>query len=104
MGLIPFSSIAVSAAPFSIILEIIAFVRKIAAENREKMKQSIVIGIDGTGTIKNGPTHIFDTADVESRRVIDFEIIQKPNTPGRGNYQRGNNGMEVEVMTQMAKR
>jgi hypothetical protein len=43
-------------------------------------------------------------ADVESGRVIDFEIVQRTNPSGRGDYQANSNGMEVEAMRRMVKR
>jgi hypothetical protein len=46
--LIPFSPAAVCQAQLLIIPGIIPFARKIAAENREKMKPQAVIGIDGS--------------------------------------------------------
>jgi hypothetical protein len=42
--------------------------------------------------------------EVGSERVVDFEIVQKPNVSGRGNYQGRTNGMEVEAMRRMVKR
>jgi glutamate-1-semialdehyde aminotransferase len=35
--------------------------------------------------------------NVESRAVIDFEIVQRTNTPGWGNHQGSSNGIELEV-------
>jgi hypothetical protein len=42
--------------------------------------------------------------DVETRRVIDFEIVQMANAPGRGNLQGSSNGMEVDATRQTVKR
>jgi hypothetical protein len=62
---------------------IVTFARKIAVENREKMKQSAVVGINGSWNHqRNGLTHILHMVDVESRRVIDFDFVQKVNASG----------------------
>jgi hypothetical protein len=44
--------------------------------------------------------------DVESRRVVGFQIVQRTNASGWGNYEGSSNGMEVEVeaMRRMVKR
>jgi hypothetical protein len=68
---------------------IIAFARKIAAENRDKMKQRAIVGIKSSRNHqRNGSVHILDTADVEDQRVVDFEVVQKANAPGRVHDQR----------------
>jgi hypothetical protein len=48
VGLIPFSPAAVYPAQIPIVLTIIIFARKITAENREKMTERAVVGIDGS--------------------------------------------------------
>jgi hypothetical protein len=59
------------------------------------MKQSAVVGIGGSWNHqKKGSAHTFDTVDVESRRVVDFEIVQKATESGRGKYQRSSHGIE----------
>jgi hypothetical protein len=40
----------------------------------------------------------------QSRRVVDFETVQRANASGRGNTQGSSNGMEVEAMRRMVKR
>jgi hypothetical protein len=39
----------------------------------------------------------------ESRTVVDFEIVQRTNASGQGNYQGISNGMELEAMRRMVK-
>jgi hypothetical protein len=69
--------------------------RKIAAENREKMKPQAVVGINGSWSRrKNGSMHIIDMVDDGSGRVVGFEIVQKANESGRGSYEGSSNGME----------
>jgi hypothetical protein len=46
--LIPFSPAALNAVQILIVSGILAFAKKIAAENHEKMKQSTVVGIYGS--------------------------------------------------------
>jgi hypothetical protein len=43
---------------------------------------------------RNGSAPILDMVDVESRRIVDFKVVQWTNASGRGNYQRSGNGME----------
>jgi hypothetical protein len=88
IGLIPFSPAAVYKAQLLIIPGIIAFARKIAAENREKMNPQAVAGIDGSWNHRrNGSAHLLDMVDVGSGRVVDFEMVQKTTASGRGNYE-----------------
>jgi hypothetical protein len=48
-------------------MEIVAFARKIAAENCEKMSQPHVVGIDGNLNRRiSGSADIFEIVDVES--------------------------------------
>jgi hypothetical protein len=103
--LIPFSPAPVYAAQGLIVRGTVAFTRKIAAGNRRKMKQLTVVRIDGSWKYRtNGSTHTLDMVNVESRRILDFEIIQRTKALGRGNYQRSSSGMEVEAMRRMVKR
>jgi hypothetical protein len=95
IGLIPFSPAAVYRAQLLIIPGIITFARKIAAENREKMKPQAVFGIDGSWNHRrNGSAPILDLVDFGIGRVVDFEIIQKATASGRGNYERSSNRMK----------
>jgi hypothetical protein len=88
-----------------IVRGIVAFARKIVAENREKMNSQAVIGIDGSwNDRRSGLAHILDVVDVRSRSVVDFESVQKATASGRGQYEGSNNGMEVEALTRMVKR
>jgi hypothetical protein len=97
IGLIPFSPAAVCKAQLLIIPGIIAFARKIAAENREKMKPQTVVGIDGSWNHRrNGSVHLLDMVDVGSGRVVDLEMVQKATGSGRGNYEGSSNGMECK--------
>jgi hypothetical protein len=83
---------------------IIAFARKIAGENHDKMRPQAVVGIDGSWNHRrNGSAHLLDMFDVGSRRVIDFEIVQKATASGRGNCQGSSNGMEVGALRRMVK-
>jgi hypothetical protein len=105
IGLIPFSPAAVYRAQLLIIPGTIAFARKIAAENREKMMPQAVLGIDGSwNRRRHGSAHLLDMVDAGSGRVVDFENSQKANTSGRGNYRGSSNGMEVEELKRMVKR
>jgi hypothetical protein len=105
IGLILLSPAVVYTAQILIVPGIVAFARKIASENREKMKQPAVVGIDGRWNHRiNGSGHIPDIVDVESRSVVDFEIVQRTNASGRGNYEGSSNGMEVEAKKRMVKR
>jgi hypothetical protein len=95
IGLIPLSRAAVYTAQILIIPRIVAFARKIASENREKMKQPAVVGINGSwNRQRKGSAHILDIVDLQSRSVVDFEIVQRTNASGRGNYEGSSNGME----------
>jgi hypothetical protein len=95
IGPIPFSPAAVYKAQLLIIPGIIAFARKIAAENREKMKPQAVVGINCSwNDRRNGSAHLLDMVDVGSGRVVDFEMVQKTTASGRGNHQGSSNGME----------
>jgi hypothetical protein len=88
IGLIPFSPAAVYKAKLLIIPGIIAFARKIAAENREKMKPQAIVGIDGScNHRRNGSARLLHMVDVGSGRVADFEMVQKTTASGRGKYQ-----------------
>jgi hypothetical protein len=79
-GSIPFSSAVVYIYQILIVPRIVALARKIAAENREKMKRRAVVGINASSNHRrNGLAHIFDMADVESPTVVDFDIVQKTN-------------------------
>jgi hypothetical protein len=99
IGLIPVSRLAAYAVQILIVSIIVALARKIAAEKREKMKQPALVGINSSWNHRrNGSVHIFDLVDVEYRRVIDFEMVQRTNASRRGNYQGSSNGMEVEAM------
>jgi hypothetical protein len=105
IGLIPFSPAAVYTAQLLIIPGIIAFTRKTAAENREKMKPQAVVRIDGGWNHRrNGSAHLLDMIDVGSGRIVDFEMVQKTTASGRGNYEGSSNGMEVEALRRMVKR
>jgi hypothetical protein len=89
---IPFSLATTYKAYVLIIPRIIAFARKTAAENREKMKPQAVVGInDSCNHRRNGSTHLLDMVDVGSGRVIDFEMVQKTTASGRGNYEGSSN-------------
>jgi hypothetical protein len=82
-----------------IIPGILAFARKIATENREKMKPQAVIGIDGSWEHRrNGSAHLLDMVDVGSGRVVNFEMVQKTTASGPGNYGGSSNGMECDEM------
>jgi hypothetical protein len=49
------------------------------------MEQSVVGGIDGSWNHqRNGLVHTVEMADADSRAVVDFEIVQHANPPGRG--------------------
>jgi hypothetical protein len=74
---------------------IIGLARKIAAENREKIKPQAVVGINGSWNHRrNGSAHLIDIVDVGSGRLIDFEMVQKTTASGRDNYEGSSNGME----------
>jgi hypothetical protein len=69
------------------------------------MKPPAVIDPDDSWNHRrNGSVHILDTVDLESGRVLGFEIVQRTSASGRGNYQGSSNGMEVEAMRRIAKR
>jgi hypothetical protein len=77
IGLIPFSLAAVYKAQLLVIPGIIAFTKKIAAENREKMKPQAAVGIDGSWNHRrNGSAHLLDMVEIGSGRVVDFETVQ----------------------------
>jgi hypothetical protein len=77
-GLVPFCLAGVQVVQTSIVQGIVSFAKKMAAENREKRKQSGVLGIDGSSlNQKNRLVHISDTLNAESRWAIDVEVIQK---------------------------
>jgi hypothetical protein len=66
-------------------LGIVAFTEKNAAENREKGKELALMSIDDRWKHRrNGPARISEMADIENRRVVHFENIQKINVSGRG--------------------
>jgi hypothetical protein len=93
--LMPFSPAAVYKVQLLIIRGIIAFARKITAENGKKVKPQTVVGIDGSWNHRrNGSAHLLDMVDFGSGRVIDFEIVQKITASGRGNDQGSSNEME----------
>jgi uncharacterized protein YcgI (DUF1989 family) len=78
-----------------IILGIVVVARKIAPENREKVTQSVIVETNRRWNHRrNEPACIADIVDVESRRAVDFEIVQKANAPERRNYQGCSNEME----------
>jgi hypothetical protein len=78
IGLIPFSPAGVYKAQPLIIPGIIAFARKIAAENREKMQPQVVVRIDGSWNHgRNGSAQLLDTVDARSRSLVDFDTVQK---------------------------
>jgi hypothetical protein len=82
-----------------------AFARKIAAEKDKKMKQPVVVGIDRSWNHRrNGLAHVLDMGVLGNGRVADFEIVQKVNAPGPGNFQGNTNGMGVETQRWMVKR
>jgi hypothetical protein len=84
IGLIPFSPAVVDISEFVIVLGIIAFARKMAAENHEKTKRLAVVGISGDwNPQRNGSAHILYMVNVERRTVVDFEVIEKVNASGR---------------------
>jgi hypothetical protein len=100
IGLIPFSPAAVYKAEILIIPGIVAFTRKIAAENREKMKPQAVVGIEPSWNHRrNESAHVLDMVDFGSGRVVDVEMVQKTIASGRGHYQGSSNGMEVEALS-----
>jgi hypothetical protein len=93
--LILFSPAVVQALQILIVPGMIAFARKIAAENREEMRQPAVVGIDGSWNHRGNGSGLFvDIADVESRSVADLEIVRKANASRQGSCQGGSNGME----------
>jgi hypothetical protein len=61
IALTPFSPTTVCAAQILIALEIVAFARKIVAENYEKMKQPVSSGSTAAGTIKEKDGLAFST-------------------------------------------
>jgi hypothetical protein len=96
--------VVVPAAQIVVVPGIVAFAMKLATENREKMKPQVV-GINGSWNHqRNGSAHVLDIADSGSGRVVDVEIVQRVNTPRRGNYQVSSNGMEVKAPRRMVKR
>jgi hypothetical protein len=105
LGLIPFFPVTVYLAHILIVPGIAALSRKVTARNREEMKQTAVVGIGSSWNHqRNGTVHIFDLADVETRSVVDFEIARKADGLERGNYQKSNDGMEMETMRRMVNR
>jgi hypothetical protein len=83
LELIPFFPAAVYPSQILIVTGIFALARKIAAENRGKMKHPAAVGInDSCNHRRNGWTHILDMLDVENGSVVDFGIVQKANTSG----------------------
>jgi hypothetical protein len=88
-----------------IVSGIIAFAKKRTVENHEKTKDSAVVRIDGSWNYRrNGSRNILGIIGVGSRKAVDFEIVQKANTPGQSNYQGSGNRMKMEAMSQMPKR
>jgi hypothetical protein len=84
MGLILFSRAGVYGTQIVIVLGIVAFARKIAAENHKELKRSAVIEIDGSwDNQKNGMAYLCGIVDVDSRRVVESEIIEKVNASGQ---------------------
>jgi hypothetical protein len=84
---------------------IVASSRKFARDNCEKIKESAVIGIDGSWNHRrNGSADIRNRIDVESRRVGNFEIVHMVNASGQGSQKGDSNGMEVEAMSYMMER
>jgi hypothetical protein len=95
IGLILFSRTVVYHAQILIVLGIAALARKIAAQNSQKMKRLAVVGINGSWNHRrNRSAHILDMVDIESGSVVDFEIIQRVDASGRGNYEGSSHGME----------
>jgi hypothetical protein len=75
---IPFSPTVVYRIQPLIVPGIVALTRKIAAENREKMKPQALFRIDGSWNHRrNGSANIPDMVDFGSRRVVDCEIPAK---------------------------
>jgi hypothetical protein len=100
---IPFSPTVVYPVQPLIVPGIVAFTRKTAAENREKMKPQAGLRIDGSWTHRrNGSTNFLEMVDVGSRRYVDSEIAQ--NVSGRGNDPGSSNGMESEALKQTVSR
>jgi hypothetical protein len=74
---------------------IVVVARKIAPENREKVTQSVIVGINRRWNHqRNEPARILDIVDVESRRAVGFEIVEKANAPERGDCQGSSNKMK----------
>jgi uncharacterized protein YcgI (DUF1989 family) len=95
IGSIRFSPPVTCPAQIVIVPGTVAFARKIASENREKMKQQAAVDPnDSWNHRRNGSAHILDVVDDESRRVVDFEIVQRANASERGNYQGNSSVME----------
>jgi hypothetical protein len=71
----------------------VPFIRKITAENHEKMKQPTVVGVDrSSNSQRNESAWILDIVNRHSRKIMRFGIAQKENASERGNYQGTNNG------------
>jgi hypothetical protein len=89
----------------SIVPTTVAFVRKITAQNREKMKWSAIAGTDGRWSCqRNGSVHIVDTTDVGRARVIRVENVQRRNALGWGKHQASSHEMEMTSMERMVSR
>jgi hypothetical protein len=96
---------ALYAAQFLIVPGIVVSSRKFPGENREKMKESTVIGIDGSWNHRrNGSADILNSVDVESRRVVSFEIGHRVNASEQGSQQGASNGVETEAVSWMMER
>jgi hypothetical protein len=105
IGVIPFSATAVYAAQVILGPGIVAFARKVCPRNRAAMKENATVGIDGSWNHRrNGSAHIIDMIDTDSGRVVDFEVVERPNHRRKGNYRGSSNGMEVETMKRMIHR
>jgi hypothetical protein len=105
IGVIPFSPAAVYAAQVVLVPGIVAFATRVCARNRAAMKRNAVVGIDGSWNHRrNGSAHVIDMIDVDSGRVVDFEVVEKSTSRRRGNYRGSSNGMEVEAMKRMVNR
>jgi hypothetical protein len=104
VGPIPFSPARIYIFQNLIVPGSVAFDRKIAPENCEKMNRQAVAGIDGSSHDEaNGSVQPLDMVEVGSGRVADFEIVRKANASGRGNFEGSSNRMEVEAMRLMVK-
>jgi hypothetical protein len=105
LGLLPFSASTVYAAQLVLVPGIITFARIVCTRNRAAMRHHAVVAVEGSWNHRrNGSAHIIDMIDMDTGRVVDFEVLEKSSPTRRGNYEGSSNGMEVEAMRRMIGR